>query len=203
MALDLIGAGWGRTGTMSLKAALERIGFPCHHMSEVFAHPEHVRVFTAAARGERVDWNDVYGSYRATVDWPGSAFWRELMAAYPSAKVLLSEREPERWYESYLETIHQPLVEGWPGQDAWNEMVRLAIVERDLAGKPSDRESVIDAFRRHNAEVRATVPKERLLVFDVREGWEPLCRFLGVDAPDEPFPHLNDRATWLTRHASS
>jgi hypothetical protein len=201
VALQVIGAGWGRTGTLSLKLALERLGFPCHHMFEVITHPEHVPVFTAAARGETVDWNEVYADYAATVDWPGCAFWRELCAEYPDAKVVLSVRDPQRWFESYRATIYEPVAHGRPELGEWNEMVRSAIVERSLHGEPHDRDAVIGAFERHNAEVRASVPPERLLVFEVAEGWEPLCAFLDRPVPDEPFPHVNDRASWTRQDA--
>jgi len=199
MPLDVIGAGWGRTGTLSLKFALEALGYPCHHMHEVFVHPEHCKLFTAAGRGEPVDWEEVYAPYRATVDWPGAAFWRELVAAYPGAKVLLTRRDPQRWYESYRDTIYAGVTGDLVDSDDWNEMVRVAIVDRDLEGDPHDREHLVDAFRRHEADVIAAVPRDRLLVFEVSDGWEPLCAFLGVDVPSEPFPHVNDRASWGTR----
>lgn len=134
MPLEVIGAGWGRTGTLSLKFALEKLGYPTHHMFEVFQHPEHSAVFTAAARGEPVDWETVFGDYRAMVDWPGCAFWRDLMRVYPDAKVLLSVRDPEKWFESYRATIYQGVKGGIPGADDWNEMVRAVIVERSMEG---------------------------------------------------------------------
>lgn len=196
MPLEVVGAGWGRTGTLSLKFALEKLGYPTHHMFEVFQHPEHSAVFTAAARGEPVDWETVFADYRAMVDWPGCAFWRELTDAYPDAKVLLSVRDPEKWFESYHATIYRGVNGGIADADDWNEMVQAVIVERDMEGNPHDRDHLVDAFRRHVSEVEATVPAERLLVFDVREGWDPLCAFLGVDVPDDAFPHANDRSEW-------
>jgi hypothetical protein len=199
--VEVVGAGWGRTGTLSLKLALDMLGFPCHHMREVFVHPDHVEVFTAAARGEAVDWEQVYAPYRATVDWPGAAFWRELIAAYPEAKVVLSRRDPQRWYESYQETIYKALGERLGGDMAdWSEMVQAVIVERDFGGNPHDRDHLVAAFERHNAEVIASVPADRLLVYEAAHGWGPLCAFLGIAVPDEPFPHVNDRATWNRDH---
>ena len=107
MTLDVIGAGFGRTGTMSLKVALEELGFgPCYHMSEVFAHPEHVELWRAAAQGKEVDWEQIFGGYRATVDWPACSFYGELMEKYPDAKVILTVRDPQRWYESAYNTIY-------------------------------------------------------------------------------------------------
>jgi hypothetical protein len=199
MTLELIGAGWGRTGTLSVFTALERLGFRCHHMHEVFLHPEQSELFLAAARGNS-DWNAIYGEYTATVDWPGAAFWRELVIEYPDAKVLLTERDPDDWYESFRATIRQPLTNG--GFGTWDEMAREAIVNGDLGGEPENRDKAIAAFVRHNADVRAEIAPERLLVYRVTEGWEPLCAFLGVDVPDEPFPRLNDRESFLSRNTN-
>src|SRR5262245_39057269 len=128
--MKLIGAGFGRTGTMSLKAALERIGYgPCYHMSEVFEHPEHATLWAAAAKGELSDWSDLLGGYEATTDWPGCTFWRELMDAYPEAKVLLNVRDPERWYtsvENSFLAMRRQLPEGEsPIPPAQAEMMRL------------------------------------------------------------------------------
>jgi len=200
----VIGAGFGRTGTLSTKTALERLGFDrCYHMMEVFAHVEHAPVWSAAARGEAVDFDALFDGYRATVDWPACAFWQELMAAYPEAKVLLSVRPAEVWFASFRDTIFEVMtrpqpedVELPPGFAALGEMASLVVRDRsfgpDLATM-SDAE-IIAAYERHNAAVRAAVPADRLLEFDVVQGWEPLCAFLGVDVPDEPFPNVNDRA---------
>ncbi len=196
MPLEIIGAGWGRTGTLSLKQALEQLGYPCHHMFEIFLHNEHIKTFTAAARGEAVDWETVFGEYRATVDWPGATYWRELTAAYPDAKVILSERDPQQWYESFEATISGGVRGGLVDNPEWHEMVQLGIVRRDFEGNADDRDHLVALFERHNAEVRATVPPERLLVFEARQGWDPLCAFLGVPVPDDAFPHANDRSQW-------
>jgi hypothetical protein len=197
MALELVGAGWGRTGTYSLFTALNSLGFRSHHMHEVFEHPEQAELFTAAARGN-ADWHAIYGDYTATVDWPGAAFWRELAAVFPDAKVLLSERDSDTWYESFSETIYHPVVNG--GFGVIDDMFREVIVERELGGRPDDREHVIAAFDRHNAEVRAEIPAERLLVYRPGEGWEPLCAFLDRPVPDAPFPHMNDRESFRNRN---
>ena len=93
---------------MSLKAALETLGFgPCYHMIEVFEHPEHAGFWQAAWRGEPVDWDGLLGGYEAAVDWPACTFYEELLQRYPDARVLLSVRDPERWYESTRDTIYQ------------------------------------------------------------------------------------------------
>ncbi|MCB2079584.1 MAG: hypothetical protein KDE55_18040 [Novosphingobium sp.] len=199
MALQVIGAGLGRTGTLTLKTALERLGFgPCHHMTEVFANPEQVPFWNRAADGEPVDWEEVYGNYRATVDWPGCHFYEALAARYPDAKVILSRRHPERWYDSMSETILKSmemmgLTEN--GGIPADHPMRFGgvIIPDQTFGFDFSRDNVIAAFNRHNEAVQRNIPAERLLVFEASQGWEPLCRFLGVDVPDEPFPRTNSR----------
>jgi hypothetical protein len=206
--LEVIGAGFGRTGTMSLKVALETLGFgPCYHMSEVFANPEHVELWEAAARGEPVYWGELFRGYRSTVDWPGAAFYEELMERYPDAKVILTVRDPERWYESARSTIFNiqdvassPIFSlGSLFVPRMRHMRRAARMAGDLTRQSvfdvefEDRRHAIEAFIQWNEKVEERVPSEKLLVYEVKEGWEPLCDFLGVEAPkDEPFPHLND-----------
>ncbi|MCX2730268.1 sulfotransferase family protein [Saccharopolyspora sp. NFXS83] len=198
--VKIIGAGFGRTGTASIKSALEHLGFgPCYHMFEVIAEPERMQDWARALDGP-VDWDQVLGGYESTVDWPGCTFWRELMAAYPDAKVLLTTRDPERWYDSTYNTIYQ-FVQDPPGDadDAFTTKLRPTI-ERMIwngafGGRFEDRAHAIEVFERHNAEVRAAVPADRLLEYQVGQGWEPLCDFFGVDVPAEDFPHINDSAS--------
>ena len=208
MRLEVIGAGFGRTGTMSLKVALETLGLgPCYHMSEVFANPQHVELWEAAARGVPVHWEELFRGYRATVDWPGAALYEELMDKYPDAKVILTVRDPEKWYESARSTIFN--IQDVASSPIFSlsarfvprmrHMRRAARMAGDLTrqsvfdGKFEDRRHAIEAFVKWNEKVKERVPAERLLVYEVKEGWEPLCDFLGVEAPaDEPFPHLND-----------
>jgi hypothetical protein len=214
MALEVIGAGFGRTGTMSLKVALEALGFgPCYHMTEVFAHPEHVELWRAAARGEPLAWEQIFDGYRATVDWPGCAFYAELMQRYPDAKVILTVREPNQWYESAYNTIYR--ITGAASSPVFylaslvvpaakrmkhaRRMIIEVVWQRDLDGRFGDREYAIETFERHNEEVKRHVPAENLLVYEVGEGWGPLCEFLGVEVPDEPFPHLNDSEVFRGR----
>ncbi|GAB3402136.1 sulfotransferase family protein [Flindersiella endophytica] len=204
--MKVIGAGFGRTGTMSLKVALERLGFgPCYHMSEIFEHPEHAERWVAAAKGEISDWDDVLGGYEATTDWPGAKFWRELMDAYPEAKVLLNVRDPERWYtsvENSFLAMRRQMPEGEfqvPPPQA--EMMRLIMGDTfghadEPMGGIADKDHAIEVFQRHNESVRQAVPAERLLEYEVKQGWEPLCAFLEVPVPAEPFPHLNDSASF-------
>ena len=188
--MKLIGAGFGRTGTTSLKAALEKLGFdPCYHMTEVFAHPDHADFWVAAWHGEPVDWDGVLGDYEATVDWPACTFYKELMRRNPEAKVLLSVRDPERWYESTRSTIYELTFTG-----RRSSLAKDIIWQGTFDGRFEDKSYAIEVFERHNEEVKRHVPRENLLVYEVKEGWGPLCEFLDVPVPDEPFPYLNDTA---------
>ncbi|KAA5838101.1 sulfotransferase family protein [Saccharopolyspora hirsuta] len=197
--VQIIGAGFGRTGTASLKAALERLGFgPCYHMFEVIAQPERVHDWTRALDGEVSDWDTVLGGFASTVDWPGCTFWRELADFYPDAKVLLTVRDPQKWYDSVHSTIYQ-FVQEEPGDDDFSSKLR-PMVERMIwngtfDGRFDDREHAIEVFEEHNAAVQAAVPADRLLTYQVGEGWQRLCDFLGVPVPEEDFPHVNDAAS--------
>jgi hypothetical protein len=198
MSLSVIGAGFGRTGTLSLKHALERIGFgPCYHMLEVLRNPEHVAFWDEIADGARDRWEDVFAAYTATVDWPACRYWRELAERYPEARVLLSVRDADAWYDSVHATIYAFMVQGSMGGDPatapLQAMARKTVLQRTFDGRFEDRRHAISVYERHNEAVRAAFPEDRLLVFRPGEGWEPLCRFLGVPAPDEPFPHVNSR----------
>ena len=209
--MKVIGAGFGRTGTMSLKVALEELGFgPCYHMTEVFEHPEHAESWEAARRGETVDWDSLLRDYEAAVDWPACTFYEELMEKYPDAKVLLSVRDPERWYESTRNTVYElsriSRISPFSRQTFWlvglfvpavGKIGRLnnkLIWEDTFDGRFEDRDYAKSVFERHNAEVQRKVPPEKLLVYEIKDGWGPLCDFLGVEAPDKPFPRLNDTA---------
>jgi hypothetical protein len=195
--MKVIGAGFGRTGTMSLKAALEELGYgPCYHMIELFEHPEHVERWEAAVRGEPVDWEDMFAGYRATVDWPGASFYKELMEAHPEARVLLSIRDPHRWYESTKNTIYATVNPSPEMIAAVGPAPRLnndLIWKRTFGENLEERQHAIEVFERHNEEVKEHAPADQLLVYEVKEGWEPLCDFLGIETPKgKPFPHLND-----------
>jgi len=196
--LDVIGAGWGRTGTTSTMLALTILGYRCHHMNEVDDNPGQERLFLEATRDPSFDWDLVFGTYTATVDWPGSAFWRELLLAYPGAKVLLNVRDFDGWYESWRATIYQTLAHVVPGdrRPTWRAMADAVITHRSLGGELHNRAHVRRAFHAHIQAVTGTVPRERLLVYDVRQGWRPLCGFLGKEVPDVAFPHANVRDEW-------
>lgn len=190
MTLQIIGAGMGRTGTASLKIALDTLGAgPCYHMSEVLAHPEHVGLWTSVAAGKS-PFERIFEGYMATVDFPACIYWRELLQHYPDAKVILSTRDPEAWFQSTQETILGPRWWNFAMNGPFGEMCRATILPF-LGGDVNDRDRLIEVFKAHEAEVKASVPADRLLVFRAKEGWEPLCAFLGLPAPDTPFPHAN------------
>lgn len=203
MALRVIGAGLGRTGTASLKFALERLlGAPCYHMIEVFKHPEHVPVWTRAARGENVDWAALFEGYAASVDWPAAAYWSELAHAFPEALVLLSLRDPEAWWASAQETIFHGSVESIPFvTPEWKEMMGTMFRNR-WGADFTDREATLAAFNAHNARVRREIPAHRLLVWKAGDGWEPICNALHCPVPSEPFPRANTRQDWKDRMAA-
>lgn len=196
MPLEIIGAGFGRTGTSSLKAALEHLGFgPCHHVYEIRDNPALLPDWEAAARGEPVDWDEVFRGYRSQTDWPGARYWRELARHYPDAKVILTVRDPDSWFDSVQATI-APFIAARgrhpsPHLNAIAEMSYRTIVLQIFDGRLSDRDHLTRVFREHIAAVQSEIPAHRLLTIDLREGWRPLCEFLGVDAPDIPFPRVN------------
>ena len=194
MALQVIGSGFGQTGTMSLKRALEQLGLgPCHHMEEVLAHPEQVPHWQAVVAGRAVNWDEVFAGYRSQVDWPGAHVWRELAAAYPQAKVIHTVRSEGQWWKSFSNTIAALLTSSDPGPAPPHIRTMMEVAAQFIGPQMlgGDRETALMAYRRRTEQVRAAIPSERLLVFDVAEGWEPLCRFLGVPVPRTPFPRAN------------
>ena len=191
--LEVIGAGFGRTGTMSLKLALEQLGLgPCYHMTEIVENPHHARLWRAADAGHRVDWTELFARYRATVDWPACHYYRELMREFPEAKVILTVRDPDQWYDSMANTLYSLK----QAMQARTGGTRAAAIENRVwretfSGRFEDRQHTTAVFERHNAEVIDCVPAERLLVYRVADGWPPLCEFLGVAQPARPFPLIN------------
>ena len=195
--LRVVGAGVGRTGTLSLKVAFERLlGAPCYHMAEVLGKPEHVPLWLGATRGKLPDWHALMRGYAAAVDWPAAAFWPELADAFPEALVLLSVRDADTWWRSANGTIF-PATQSAPSQQ-WREMIESMFASR-FTSAIRDREASIAAFERHNAQVRARVPAHRLLIWRPGDGWAPLCERLGLPIPSEPFPHTNTTAEFLAR----
>lgn len=210
MPLKIIGAGFGRTGTLSLCTALRQLGFPCYHMSEVLdnkANKTHLgfwRMVANTPAGTQHDWETVFAHYTAAVDNPASSVWRELAAAYPDAKVVLSLHPggAEAWYESTLATIYfteshwqfKVLQLATPFARKLGDMCHKLIWQRAHRGTMGNRAAAIADYQQHIANVQAAVSPERLLVFRVSEGWQPLCDFIGVPVPQTPFPQVNDRA---------
>ena len=195
MFTRVIGLGVGRTGTFSMKLALEQLNFGrCHHMEEVDARsPEQISVWASAANG-KVDWKKAYAGYNSAVDWPTAAFCRERATAYPDAKFILTIRDPERWHASFSQTIVpliQPTAKTPPELLPFLKMV-MAVVQKTGFRIPSTKEEILTAFHRHIEIVTQTIPADRLLLFDVKHGWEPLCQFLGVAVPPGDFPKTNN-----------
>ena len=195
MGLAVIGAGVGRTGTTSLKLALEELGLgPCYHMQEVFKNPAAAEDWVRAADGGPMDWDQVFKGYNSTTDWPACDYWQDLADHAPGAKIILTVRDAEEWFASTQKTIFGPIVSPKPGDRSPFSVLMRAIGTRFCDGAINDHDSCIAAFERHNASVRALAAPERLLVFDPAEGWEPLCRFLDVPIPATPFPMKNTTA---------
>lgn len=197
MTLQVIGTGLGRSGTSSLKLALEQLGLgPCHHMTEVFAHTETVPLWNAAGEG-RPDWAAIFAGYASAVDYPAAAFWREITAHYPAAKVIHTVRDPGAWFESTQATIFAPTSMAREAPPAFKTF--FAHVTAAFGKHIADRAFMIEAFERHTREVLETIAPERLLVFEAAMGWAPLCAFLGLPTPDTAFPAVNSRAEFQSQ----
>jgi hypothetical protein len=212
--MKIIGAGLPRTGTSSLKSALERLGFgPTYHMFELMQHPEHTDRWRPVLNGERADWDRVFAGYDSAVDFPASIYWRELAEAYPDAKVILTVRDPHRWHASVssmaqpdeatgearlpdLERMPERMRKIFEVMPLMNEAAQRMLGADFSLGSQMDEDKAVEIFERHVENVRSTLPADRLLVFQASDGWGPLCEFLGVEAPlDESYPHLNDADT--------
>jgi hypothetical protein len=197
--MKLIGAGFGRSGTMSVKAALDQLGAgPCYHMKITLKRYHHMRFFMSAWKGKMVNWKRFFRNYNSVVDWPTCSFYKDLMAEFPDAKILLNIRDPEKWYDSMYETIWaiQPAFPFW-----FPRIVRTMhdkiIWGDNLKGVFKDRDKTIEVYKEWIEEVKRNVPAEKLLVYEVKEGWKPLCDFLSLPVPDRPFPHINERKSFI------
>jgi len=195
MSLEVIGTGFGRTGTDSMREALTMLGFgPCHHMSEVMAHEEQKRLWRALAKGAAPDWDRLFAGYKSCVDWPSAHYWRELIEIYPQARVILTWRSPESWWESFEKT----LLAAFAGSTDQDSLGVSLVSKQVFGGRPQDRAHAIAIYRDNVEAVLNTVPAERLLVHKLGDGWAPLCAHLGVPVPDEPYPTRNTTKDFRT-----
>jgi hypothetical protein len=205
MTLQVIGSGLGRTGTKSLQSALNILGLgPCHHMVEVFSHPESVPLWIEAGAG-RPDWDAIFADYRSAVDYPSAAYWRELAAWSPRAKIIHTIRDPDEWFDSTQATIFAP--DGLPSRALASGADQIAAFFRSFSSAfrdhMHDRKFLTEMFRRHTEEVTSAIPSDRILIYEVAEGWSPLCNFLNVSAPNAPYPAENSRAEFIARNLKS
>lgn len=191
MGLQIVGAAYPRTGTVSLKLALEQLGFgPCHHMAEMIAHPEMAPLWIAAAEG-RPDWDAIFANYKSCADAPSCMYWREITAKYPQARVILTERDPEEWFASTQATVFSP---EWIAATLKMPLGPFFQTLYDsYEGQIHDHDYMIGNYRRYCDDVKAVIPPDRLLAYRTGSGWEPLCRFLDVPVPEAPFPKINTR----------
>ncbi len=194
--MEVIGAGLSRTGTMSTQAALQLLGYPCYHMAEVARSERHLGAWGSYLSGEsNMDWSELFSSFLACVDTPCCLFYREMLKAFPDAKVLLNLRDPENWYDSLVSLAEA--LEEFRARSEENPKLAAFLDVTDMVGLrltngDFSKENCIEAFHRHNNDVQNHVPSSRLLVFKVQDGWEPLCEFLDKEIPETPFPHLNE-----------
>ena len=194
MALKVIGAGLGRNATLSMKFALEILGFgPCHHMTETFADGRRQLPLWLAAAAGKPDWDAIFDGFQSCTDYPAANFWRELADYYPDAKIVLTTRDPDAWFDSVSETIFSKQmnddVKGTPVE----AMMKGVVNDFFEGGDITDRAFMTDYYVRRNQEVMDSFPSDRIINFHPKQGWEPLCEFLGVDVPDTPFPRVNSR----------
>ncbi|MEO6154067.1 MAG: sulfotransferase family protein [Croceibacterium sp.] len=194
MALQVIAAGLGRNATLSMKFALEALGFgPCHHMTVAFANERKQAPLWLEAAAGRPDWDAIFSGFSSTSDYPSATFWREIADYYPTAKVVLTTRDPDRWFDSVSETIFSPWMQDAHVGTASHALMRATMFD-PIGGDVSDRAFLTKWYVRRNQAVLDGIAAERLLHFDVRDGWQPLCEFLDAAVPDLPFPRTNSRA---------
>ena len=209
MALKVIGAGFGRTGTKSLQIALELLNLgKCYHMEALFRNPNDVKHWQNAYEEKETDWKTLFKDYSSAVDFPSSMYYKELADCFPDSKIILTVRDPEKWYQSASSTIYsfdpgpkmklKMLFKMIYSSKARNLFKVIQLNEKSIwkkffEGNFEDKAYAIQKFNDHIEQVKNNIPKDRLLIFHPREGWEPLCEFLGVDVPAEPFPNTNKK----------
>ena len=203
--LKVIGAGFGRTGTHSLKLALETLGFgPCHHMFEIRQSRQQLELWRTISKTPDIDWNLVFAGYLSQTDWPGARYWQQLAKAFPHSKVVLTYRDPKSWYQSFKSTIvranragilHDPDLH----TRAMAEIVEDIVFRQTFDDRPEDENHAISIYLKHISDVMEEIPRERLLLYNVSEGWQPLCDFLDVKVPDSAFPVPNSKEFFLAR----
>lgn len=216
MSIEVICAGFGRTGTLSLKVALQKLGYArCYHMIELLKKPGHANTWTGIARGDQPNWPGLFDGYRSVVDWPAAYFWRELVEFYPRAKVILSVRDAEKWWQSISNTVFAAIGGAFPEgatepqlppdqpQERREQLIcaRAIISEGTFQGRIDEREHCISVYEQHNAEVIRSVPQDRLFVYEIKQGWDPLCDFLHKPVPKEAFPRTNTRDEFILRES--
>lgn len=188
MTIKVIGAGFGRTGTDSMREALNLLGFgPCHHMREVNTNEDQKRMWRALVQGAPPEWDRLLAGYASCLDWPTASYWRELMQAYPEATVILTYRTPESWWASFERTVLAAIQTSTDMESLGITLIR----DKVFGGRPHDRAHAIAAYEENVRTVKATVAPERLLVHSLGDGWEPLCARLRVPVPDVPYPKRN------------
>jgi len=194
--MEIIGVGIGRTGSLSLKLALEKLGYkPCYHILDVLGNPGIIKIWLSIASGKTIDWKKLFRNYRAGLDYPFPTHYQEYLDAFPEVKVILTVRDPDEWYESATQTIFylQHFLINWL---PWGEKIgKTTIWYRLFKGRFKDKDFAIMVFKKHTEDIKECVPEDQLLVMDVKEGWRPLCHFLDIPIPDTPFPYVNRRQT--------
>ena len=200
--LEVIGAGFGRTGTHSLGVVLEKLGLgPCYNLYEVAKNPGHRELWNSALDGKSVDWDYMFRSYKSTIEWPSVTFFDEIFQQFPHAKVILTLRDPESWYESAQNTIFEALEMSDhnpdPGKRESQRLTRRLILGHTFGERYREKEHVLEVYRKHIQHVMEFVPGEQLLQFEVKEGWKPLCDFLQMSIPVDPFPKVNERSDFI------
>jgi len=190
MALSIIGAGFGRTGTASMKLALETLGEgPCHHMKEVMTSSQQTLLWRHVSQGNLSSWDDVFNGFNSAVDWPAAYFWRELSEYYPNAKIILTVRSSESWYSSMVNTIFKVMKSSTDPSSVGSKLIAQGV----FGGRLDDREHAIALYEKNIEEVQASFNQDRLLTYHLGAGWEPLCQFLDKPVPDTPFPRRNSK----------